>query len=63
MAGWRRLLRDLLAPDAEFVTLDPVVVERELIRGAEATHRIDVRHLQKVIVAKKKAKEIAWPTK
>lgn len=52
--GWKRLWRDLIGPDTEFVSLDPVVIEREWRRGVELVHRLDVRLLNRVIEAKGK---------
>jgi type II secretory pathway predicted ATPase ExeA len=49
--GWRRLLRDLLDPD-EFATIDPVVIEREYIRGAEVVHRVDYKLLDRILRAR-----------
>jgi len=53
MTGWKRLMRDLLGPD-EFDRIDPVVTEREWIRGAEVTHRVDYKLLDRIMRAKEK---------
>ena len=49
--GWRRLLRDLLDPD-EFAQIDPVVIEREYIRGQEVVHRVDYKLLDRIMRAR-----------
>ena len=49
MSGWRRLWTELFRDEREFLTLDPIVEERTIVRGGvEVVSRLNVRLAKQV---------------